>query len=155
MMVVPMAMAAISSAPPSDQPADRAAAEERMAILKDVVPVEAIERDRYREVNFRKRSFHNPRVPTSIPRQMELTLASLVNEALGGGEGFRRQRQGARELEAAEPSLSAARGQAAAGDVVTAWMFGIDVPAFSRRGQAGDRPRTALAWLRRSQESPV
>ena len=61
MTVAPMAMAAISSVPPTIN--QRIGPPRKTdAILKDVVPVEAIGRDRYREMNFRSRSSHNPRV---------------------------------------------------------------------------------------------
>ena len=59
MMVAPMAMAAIRSVPPRINqrigPPRKADAS-----LKEVVPVEAMERDRCQEMNFRKRSSPNP-----------------------------------------------------------------------------------------------
>src|SRR6478672_2892000 len=93
MRVAPMAMAAISSVPPTISqrigPPRKAD-----AILEGTVLVEAIERNRRREVNFRTRSSPTPGPRLRYRVEMELTLASLVNETLSGGEGCRRQPQG-------------------------------------------------------------
>jgi len=56
-----MAMAAIRSVPPRIN--QRIGPPRKVdAILNELIPVEAMERDRCQEMKFRKRSSHNPRV---------------------------------------------------------------------------------------------
>ena len=111
MTVAPIAMAAIRSTPP--RISQRIGPPRKADVmLNEVVPVEAIERDRCREMNFRKRSSRNSRPTLRYRAEMELTLGSLVNEALAGSGARRRQPQRKRRS-AMEPAWRGAQKSAA------------------------------------------